>query len=153
MKINLLLTRICPLIPLLVCVLAGCGGKVEDTRGVRVARQGTVTLDGQPLQYARVVFISDQGSGAVKASAMVEDGSFTFTEENGPLEGTARVEIYPVEMELEDFETQRGGDARKRIDVTRIDIPPRYNVRSELTAEISGDGVIQPASFDLKSKR
>ena len=132
-------------------IFIGCGG-VEDQRGVRVAGEGFVTIDGAPLDMGRIILITDQGNGEVKASAMIQDGAYSFTEESGPLEGQARVEIYPVEMELEDFETQRGGDPKKKVDFTRTDVPARYNVKSDLSATISAEDGIAPLFFELTTK-
>lgn len=137
---------------LLSASVVGCGDGDVSARGVRVAGEGFVTLDGDTLEMGRIMLITNQGQGEVKASAMVHQGVFTFTEESGPLEGEARVEIYPVEMELEDFEAQRGGDPQKKVDVTRIDIPAKYNVRSKLTANVSAEAGIEPLIFELTSK-
>ena len=137
---------------LLVIVVAGCGDTTEDKRGTRVGGNGLVSLDGRPLEAGRIVFITDHGSGAVKAVAAIRNGSFTFTEKNGPLEGGARVEIHPVGLELEDFEAQRGGDPTRQVDVTRIDIPARYNVKSDLTAVVCAKDGISPVNFELSSK-
>lgn len=143
---------LCRLLPVLLLLIAGCGGTEEDQRGVRVGAIGLVTMDDEPLKLGRIVFITDQGNGTVKATAMIQDGSFTFTEDNGPLEGEARVEIHPVAMELEDFESERGGDPNNVIPITRVAIPARYSVRSELKATVSAASGIQPLAFELTSK-
>lgn len=136
----------------LLLVLAGCGGSEVDTRGVRVAADGLVTLDGEMLKMGRIVFITNQGQGEVKASAMIKDGAFSFTKENGPLEGEARVEIHPVQLDLEEFEQTRGEDITKKVDITQIDIPAVYNTNSTLTAEVESENDGTLFTFDLKSK-
>ena len=47
----------------LMSTLTGCGDAAVDVRGQRVAVAGKVFLDGSPLSRARVLFISDEGSG------------------------------------------------------------------------------------------
>lgn len=134
----------------LVVTAAGCGS-TEDPRGVRVPVDGYVTLDGDMLPMGRIVFVADGGKGEVKATAMITDGAFRFTTENGPFEGDARVEIYPVEMELEEFESARNGDTTRKVDFTKVHIPDRYNKNSKLTATVTSDGDQNLYSFDLTS--
>lgn len=120
-------------------VFGGCGGDV-DARGQRVPISGTVTLDGEPLSRARIRFASDAGNGAVNATALIENGKFSMSHMNGPLPGTARVEIHPEIIDLEEMEAARGGDRFKKIEAKAVEIPPRYNVRSELTAQVAAEG-------------
>ena len=131
---------------------AGCGGGRQDARGIRVAVNGSVTLDGELLPAGRINFITDQGEGKVKATAEIVDGWYTFTDQNGPLEGKARVEVRPMEMELEQFEAARDGDVGKRVDVAQFDIPAEYNIRSKLTATISADAEKNYLNFELVTK-
>lgn len=111
---------------------------------------GLVTLDGEPLPMGRIVMVSDQGNGKVKAAADIVDGVFSFDEESGPLEGDVRVEIHAVQMELEDFESQRAENPG-RLEYSRVTIPAAYNVNSTLTANVSSEGGIVPVNFDLVS--
>jgi len=135
---------------LFVIGCSGCSSKPPELRGRRVAGLGLVTLDGEPLEQGRIVMISDQGHGQVKAAADIVDGVFTFDEDSGPLEGEVRVEIHAVAMELEDFEARRAENP-SRLDYSRIVIPAAYNVQSTLTATVSEDGGIVPVNFDLVS--
>lgn len=130
--------------------VVGCSSNPEESRGHRVGGLGLVTLDGEPLKQGRIVMISDQGHGQVKAAADIVDGVFTFDEDSGPLEGEVRVEIHAVAMELEDFEARRA-EHPSRLDYSRITIPAAYNVQSTLTATVSEDGGIVPVNFDLVS--
>ena len=129
----------------------GCGGSEVDERGQRVSVTGEVKLDGQPLSNARIVFISDAGAGAVKASALIENGTYSIDGAHGPLPGNAKVEIHPELMELASLEAAKGGDRYKRVDTRSINIPARYNSRSELTAQLSEDGD-NAFNFELASK-
>lgn len=136
----------------LLPVIVGCGGDTNDQRGTRVAGIGLVTMNDKPLPTGRIVFFTDQGNGQVKSSALIRDGSFTFTEKNGPLEGRARVEIHAVPMELEDFEAQRAAHPEQQVPITRCAIPACYNIQSELTATVSAESGIQPLAFQLTSQ-
>ena len=130
--------------------LSGCGAKVDE-RGQRVGVSGKVTMDGQPLTRGRIVFISDEGAGAIKATALIENGTYAIDEKRGPLACGARVEIHPELLELGELEAARDGDRFKKIDIRPIVIPHRYNTRSELTAQISRDGE-NAFNFELASK-
>ncbi len=132
--------------------LPGCGRMPDDARGVRTSVSGTVMLNDAPLSNARIVFICESPGGQLKASALVNNGLFFFPEDAGPLPGTARVEIYPVELELEELEAQRQQDPKTEIDLTPVDIPPNYNIRSTLTAEVKADSDQNVFSFELSSR-
>ena len=137
---------------LVLLLLSGCGGSTSDQRGTRVGGVGLVHLDGAPLPAGRIVMISDQGNGQVKASALIEDGVFQFCEDSGPLAGSVRVEIHPVRLELEEFEARRGEDPSASVEWTAVRIPPQYNVMSTLTADVSTVDGIVPINFELVSQ-
>lgn len=129
----------------------GCGGSEVDERGQRVSVVGEVVLDGKPLSNARIVFISDEGAGAVKATALIENGAYSIDEANGPLTGNARVEIHPELMELESLEAAKGGDRYKQVETKPVNIPARYNSRTELSAPLALEGD-NTFDFELASK-
>jgi len=133
---------------MLFSVATVCGG-VEDPRGQRVAVSGTVTFDGKPLPAGSIRLASDQGSGVVKARASISDGAFSFNEENGPLAGEVRVEIFPPTMELEQFDAARAGEDSG---FKPVYVPPRYNQNSQLTANIEPNGSDQSLTFELTSE-
>ncbi|MEP3482554.1 MAG: hypothetical protein ABJZ55_25150 [Fuerstiella sp.] len=137
---------------ILPCLLLGCAGEENQTRGQRIPVDGVVTLDGDHLVAGRIIFISDQGAGAVKATATIVQGYYKFDAENGPLQGTARVEIYPEQIELEQFESARGGDPNQIVDLAVVDIPSKYNLKSELTAELQSDAESNLFNFELSTK-
>lgn len=132
--------------------LCGCDANSSDPRGERVGVRGTVTLDGIPLPSGRIVFESNQGRGALKATARVERGRFELSSQAGPLPGPARIEIYPEPIELEELEAARQGDPRRHVALKPVHIPARYNVRSTLTAEIRPEGGVNELTFTLTSK-
>lgn len=136
---------------LLSISVLGCGSAKVDERGQRVSVAGQVQLDGQPLSRARIVFISDEGAGAVKATALIEDGVYSIAEAHGPLAGSARVEIHPELMELESLEAERGSDRYKPVATKAVNIPARYNSQSELSAPLASEGD-NTFNFELASK-
>ena len=60
----------------------GCGGHL-------VKVQGTVTLDGQPLEGATVMFIPVDGVGKPGVGATDQDGVFELSSSNKPQDGVA----------------------------------------------------------------
>ncbi|MCA9067349.1 MAG: hypothetical protein KDA84_00395 [Planctomycetaceae bacterium] len=129
----------------------GCGMS-EDPRGARVGVRGTVLLDGQPVDRARILFLSAEGENKVTATGSIVDGFYNIPAERGPLVGKMRVKIQPDKIELEEFEAARKGDLRKRVPVETITIPAKYNVKSELVREIQEDETQNVLDFDLESK-
>lgn len=132
-------------------VVIGCTTD-PDPRGERVAVNGTVLLDGNPVQQAQILFISDRGSGKVRAVGQVEAGTFVLDQSHGPLPGSNRVEIRPLTMELEAFEAKQKSDLQKQVSPLLVEIPARFNSKSELTADVSTDSVKNVFEFDLTSK-
>lgn len=134
---------------LLFVVIAGCSSRANDRRGDRVAVDGIVSVDGTVLKAGRIVYVTNQGFGAVKATASIVEGYYAFTESDGPLPGKARVEIYPQELELEAFDAVRSTNPSKRVDFAEVKIPARYNLRSELEVDVQRDADSNLFSFDL----
>lgn len=135
-------------VALACCGILGCGSDAT-TRGVRVPVDGAVRVDGEPLAAGRIVYMTDQGAGQVKATAAIVNGFYSFTEENGPLAGQARVEIYAQEMELEEFESVRDGDHSKMVNVVKVHIPAKYNTHSELTVNVQPEAESNLFQFEL----
>lgn len=129
----------------------GCGDAGSDPRGMRVAAEGTVLIGDEPVSAARIMFISNQGDGAVRASALIQDGTFSFDSQHGPLVGDARVEIHSVEMEMEELEAARGGDPTVFVNPLKVWIPPQYNKHSRLTARLTEDPEENQFEFRLAS--
>jgi hypothetical protein len=125
----------------------GCsGGKIAPV-------SGKVTLDGQPLAGATVVFqpiSSDKnvnpGPGSqgktdeqgVYSLKMVGEGT------NGAKVGKHRVEISKFVRDKSDPESDRGGRPR---DI----VPSRYNLKTTLTCDVPPGGR-RDADFELTSK-
>lgn len=133
-------------------LLIGCSTGIEDQRGERVAVDGIVTVDGVPLQAGRIIYVTNQGAGEVKATASIVQGFYAFTDQNGPLAGKARIEIYPQEMELEAFELAKSSNPKKGVNFTDVKIPARYNIRSTLEVDVQPDAESNLFRFDLKTE-
>lgn len=121
---------------LLVVVLLsshGCSSQYGDMGLVT----GTVTLDDAPLSNANVEFIPDQGRSSFAKTD--SDGRYELNyvgATQGALPGHHRVEITTKEIS--------GGDGRPER------LPPRYNRKSELTADVTRGE--QKIDFELRSK-
>lgn len=136
----------------LVLNLSGCGGKSDQPELGRVT--GTVTLDGAPLGGVAVVFHPDNGRPA--RGRTNAEGKYELTyigNTPGSKIGNNRVEIAPNEEGEEDSgdagDTENTG-AAKRPTRGKIEIPARYNIKSELKADVKpGENVFD---FKLDSK-
>ena len=127
--------RLLPLaVPIFVSLLlAGCGGSSEDLAPV----QGTVTLDGQPLADALVEFELEPGdnvyqrtSGSSSRGKTDANGRYTLKythEQEGALVGKHVVRITTRSTTID--------ATGKEVSVPER-LPPRFNLRSELTAEV-----------------
>lgn len=113
--------------------ISGCGG--DGTRPELVPVRGRVTLDGQPLPKALVVFRAEAG-GRGSRSITASDGSYELTylrDMKGAQPGKNTVSIT----------TATEGQPVERV-------PRKYNKDSTLVVDVpSPDGEI---NFDLSSK-
>jgi hypothetical protein len=117
---------------------AGCGAPSDQPELGQVT--GTVTLDGKPLSGIAVVFQPDSGR---PARGMTDaEGKYELTyirQTKGTKVGPNRVEIAPSEdgaAEESENADEESKPATKRSKSTKPTIPARYNVRSELKADV-----------------
>jgi hypothetical protein len=117
---------------------AGCSDQSPEQFS-RAAIDGTVVLDGTPLEDAIIRFIPTGQTPGPKTFYHVHEGKFQATTRNGPPVGTHRVEIessdegefaHDDEQALE----QLRQSPRRRIQPPRV--PEIYRSRSILTAEL-----------------
>lgn len=132
-------------LPLLLILLAGCGGGPYKTAPV----SGRVTLNGKPLTNAAVTFqpIADQGkmnSGPGSGGFTEADGRYTLklvgTETTGAVVGKHAVRISLVPHD------NPGDDRPKRYK----QLPAKYNSRSKLEYDVPAGGT-DAADFQLTS--
>ncbi len=113
---------------ILLSVIAGC----SDESPQRIAVTGTVTLDAKPLNNATVI-LTPIGPG-LAAAAVIENGKFAMTEENGPTIGEFHVRINPMEAEIEAVNPAAPVRGNQRPQVPRV-----YQRDGKLRASISAD--------------
>jgi hypothetical protein len=112
-----------------IAFAAGCGGPDVELGQVH----GTVQMDGKPVPRAQVTFIPE-GRGRGASGLANENGEYVM--EYTP--DAAGALVGPVTVQI-----------RTRTNDTPETIPPKYNDKTELKAEVkSGRNVI---NFDLQS--
>ncbi len=123
--------------------LAGCG----DEGPTRESVAGKVSLDGKPLDSGTITFVPLDGATA--SVVEVRDGAFQTDRASGPAPGRYQVEIIAIEATGKKIPNPDFPSAT--IDEERDLIPPRYNIKSELTAEVkpNADNAFQ---FELSSR-
>ena len=134
-------SRLCCLLAFAAAWAAGCSSGLPygDV-------QGEVTLDNQPLSEGIVRFVPVDGKTPT-ASALIEGGKFS---ERVPI-GRHRVEISSPRLPkgLTSSKQMKRGTVDEGSALEEL-LPERYNVRSELKAEVNkGTNEVR---FDLKSK-
>lgn len=124
---------------LVIGALAAVVGCAPQQGPQKYAVEGTVLLDGAPLAQGHIVFMPVERSAAPDAG-MIEDGRFAF--EASP--GRKRVEITAM-RDSGEIDPQMGQQPREQF------VADRFNVESELTAEVSSGGPNR-YQFDVTAK-
>jgi hypothetical protein len=129
--------------------VVGCG----SSNYARVS--GRVTLDGQPLNGARVTFqpigqIGDLNSSSGSYAVTKPDGSYALKLVIGDSKG-AVVGKHRVEISVRDGSGSTLVDRSKPKPIPKDNLPERYNHSSELTFDVPRGGT-KTANFDLESK-
>ena len=121
--------------PLLCCLaaVAGCGTGGPKT----VPVSGSVTFAGQPVADGEIAFRSADGAKASWAGPIVA-GRYAIKSTVGP----KRVEIIAVRPKP-GAQPKASGEGV----INEMYIPARYNLESELTADVTAAG---PNDFDFK---
>ena len=121
--------------------LLGCSDRTDDLP--RLAISGTVTLDGKPLERGTIRFEPKPANRQpVQAFGPIEGGGFAIPSAVGPTPGSYAVVISSASQEATDLED----DPARKVVVKPDPIPPRYNRRSTLTAEVAAEG---PSAFEF----
>jgi hypothetical protein len=123
----------------------GCGGADDDLP--REPISGTVTFDGKPLKNGLIHFVPTTQKEAIASGGIITDGQFKVIEKEGPVPGKYSVMIFARD---ENPQPQPGPDPavnempgeikapRPKSNVGLI--PLRYNLNTELSAEVKPDG-------------
>jgi hypothetical protein len=133
--------------------IAGCGKSDLE----RHAAQGAVLFDGQPMKSGMIRFIPTGDAKGPAAVAVITNGFYEVSRKHGPVAGLHRIEI---EGQLETrFEIDDERAFAKAVAETKgkplppQPVPPQYNLRSTLTAEVSTDDAANKFDFDLQLQR
>jgi hypothetical protein len=129
------------LLALALAGLAGCSG--------RPSVQGTVTIDGAPLNGGVIVFTPVvAGEGTNATGGPITDGKYLLSGPKGPEPGSYRVEVSWKKKTGRQVPVP--GDPKMQMDETAEAIPPTYRgPKSTLAAEIKPGS--NTYNFDLKS--
>ena len=115
-------------IPLVCLALAGCGDSGPTTYPVH----GEVTLDDTPIPEGDIIF-TDPENKAAPGAGKISNGQY----EAQVTAGKKRVEIRASRMEkLPPGQEGAMGETEMQMEY----IPEKYNVNSELTAEVTEGG-------------
>ncbi len=107
---------------------------------------GVVSVDGEPLEKGVITFFPI-GEGTTVGGEII-DGAFDLARESGATPGNYRVEIVAFRAT---GRTEFDIDLREQVDIEAQYLPPRYNVKSTLEAEVV-DTSPNEYTFELKSK-
>ena len=125
-----------------LCLFVGCAD--SD----RQSLEGTVILDGQPLEKGQITFVPQAGTGSPTAGAGVVAGQFMVPAAGGPFVGKFRVEITAARPSGKKVPDRTTG---KLIDAWEQFVPARYNADSQLTADVKA-GVVNRYEFVVSSR-
>jgi hypothetical protein len=128
---------------------AGCGpGNPLDRRAV----SGKISMNGTPLNNGNIRFVP-RGPGGVSTGAVINaGGEYRIVETQGLPPGKYRVEIYSNDESNEKSSLVATSGTAGSMPPPGIErIPPKYNLQSTLTVEMTPSGPTQ-FDFDLKSE-
>ena len=146
----MLSSRICCLM-LILCVLSPFAGCRGDRR---VAIEGRVTLDGQPVENGTISFLPVEGTQGPSSGAAILGGRYKIPRDKGPFVGTYQVEIQASRKTGKKISAEAilgmPSGSGAQVDETVEAIPARYNRDSTLRREVqSGRNVLD---FELSAK-
>lgn len=141
---------------LVVCLLVilCIGGCSRPSGPQRVAVQGLIDLDGEPLKAGRISFEPVEGTSGPSAVATVTDGAYQLNERIGPIVGKNKVRIESLPdpgFAIDDEAAYAQADEQKkgRPVLPREVIPPEYNSNSTQVVDVS---TAQKLTFDFHIK-
>jgi hypothetical protein len=117
-----------------ISIVVGCGSTSD-----RLPVSGIVTLDGVPLAEGSIRFDSSGGQKVIATGSLIKDGEYYVSQEKGLPPGKYRVQITsPDENAPPLMMPATASGPGFRVPPDRI--PPEYNVKSNVTVEVTADG-------------
>jgi hypothetical protein len=139
------------------CTLAGCGG--ADDNLPREPISGTVTFEGQPIKSGSIQFVPEKTKEGITSGGVITDGHFDVARAVGPVPGQYKVRIFAAGGSGAAANAGEppgpGPTVEKKERIARTGggggglIPVRYNLQTELTADVKVGGP-NTFTFDLK---
>jgi hypothetical protein len=133
----------CYVLLAIMLAIGGCSKSVG-----RQSLEGTVTFDGKPLEKGQITFVPQGDTKGPTAGAEIVGGKFAIPAAGGTFTGKFRVEITASRSSGKKVADRTTG---KPVDVYEQFIPKKYNVETQLTADVAG-GEENRLEFALKSK-
>jgi hypothetical protein len=121
-----------PVLAMIAVTFSGCGN-----RSGRQGIEGTVELDGKPLEKGQISFRPQQGTASPSAGGEIRGGRFSIAPERGLLPGKYRVEITASRPGTQKLPAPFTGQ------MTAIEeqyLPVKYNEQSRLEATVEAGG-------------
>jgi hypothetical protein len=137
------------------CIASGCGSGDDLPRE---PISGTVTFEGQPIASGSIQFLPRQTKEGIASGGVIADGRFRVVREDGPVPGSYQVMIFasdptqaasPVEPPGPGAGATTAEKKQARAKRSAELLPLRYNLKSELIAEVKAGGP-NVYTFDLK---
>ena len=130
----------------LLCLVVGaavCGCAPATSGPKRAKVEGKVTVNGQPVANGFVRFMALEPDG-VNVSAVIKDGQYAVSENQGPTKGKYRVEFnVPAAQKKLVPNDDAPGQFREEAPET---MPPKYNSKSAIVQEIDPQ---KPQNYDF----
>jgi hypothetical protein len=129
----------------LIAVLCACAGCSAG----RVRVEGTVTLDGEPVDGGSISFFQGSGPGSDKGNAPILGGKYVIAGDRARnlAPGSYSVQIYWIQRLAKAGLNAASADTSPAVKQL---IPPQYNTKSTLTRDLTPG--LNTLDFDLKSK-
>jgi hypothetical protein len=128
----------------------GCGGAADNLPREPIA--GTVTFNSEPLKNGNIQFVSMSGKDGASSGVMITDGGIRVSRDVGPIPGKSNVMIFgagAAGAAKAPLEVQWQEKAAGKPSAGAGSIPLRFNLKTELTAEVTPGGP-NACKFDLK---
>lgn len=129
----------------LAFLLSGCGAAVDGPD--RSIVTGIVTYDGEPVETGQIWFLPAAGREAPQAGAAIVKGIYRVENKGGVPLGSCTVKITAERPEEGVKIVADGGP--EDIPMQQY-LPPKYNEKTELTADIVASAEPVVVDFELK---